>query len=165
MRCAPISRLSFAAIFLAIGALGAGCDGVPTEPDDRASLAVLTNEQNRDVNDIAINDCTGEQIPITGHEHLVSSVTQEGVGTFHVGFHADLILKGTSLLTGASYIVNQTVDEHVTVAAGFEDTFVLPFILVGKGGVPNEVLLATFHITVRPDGTVTSLIDNLRIKC
>jgi hypothetical protein len=39
------------------------------------------------------------------------------------------------------------------------------FTLIGQGSVPNEKSTFQFHITVLPDLTVTSYIDDFHIRC
>ena len=72
--------------------------------------------------------------------------------------------RGTGV-DGTEYVVSQVHNTEYTVAAGVEETEVLHFDLVSKGSAPNEVLQSTFHITITPDGDVSTCQDNFKLQC
>lgn len=165
MRSVPLAGL-----LLTAAALSLGCNGDPTQPAHTSgspSLLVTANEKTREFSSFAFNLCTDEDIPITITEHTLIAVTEDNAGNLHVKFHSNASFTGTSELTGFEYTGHQTLDEEFTAKAGEEHTHTAGgvFTLSGHGSVPNEVLIANVHITVQPDGTVTSFHDNFRLVC
>ena len=111
------------------------------------------------------NDCTGEVFIGTGTVNTVVSVTDDGAGGVHETVHQSLIFAGTSETTGVRYVGNQIFNDEFNGKIGEEHTIVFMFTLIGKGSVPNEKSTFQFHITVLPDLTVTSYIDDFHILC
>jgi hypothetical protein len=164
MRSLPFTGLLFAATAFALG-----CDGGPTQPADtpeQPAFAVDSNVVTREVSGTATNDCTGEVLAATATDHELAAVTEDAAGGVHVKILSHVHFTAMSELTGARYsgsgIINQTIFDR---GAGHVETFRLTFTLIGHGSVPNEVATILFHVTVRPDGTVTSTIDSFRIRC
>jgi hypothetical protein len=155
-------------ILLAVAALAMACSGDPTENSataDQPSLAVIQNEVTQTTG-TATNDCTGEVITATATDHELVTVTEDGAGGFHLKLLSHVHFAGTSDITGAKYSgtgsINQTIFDRGT---GHIETLVITFTLIGEGDVPNEVATILFHVTVHPDGTVSSTIDTFRLHC
>ncbi len=149
-----------------------GCDQTTGPAETRArtenpSLAIEDNERIP-VDGIAHSDCGGEDIAVTGTYHPVTAVTSDGRGGFHLMVHYNIEAKGTSETTGAQYVVHQRVNFTLNSPAttlGNEQTRTDMFSLIGQGSAPNEVMTGVVHITVDANGRVTSLVDQLRLKC
>jgi hypothetical protein len=157
-----------AAFLLVAAALIIGCSGDPTGSSpilDQPGFAVVQNERTQTIG-TATNDCTGEVITATATDHELVTVTEDGAGGFHLKLLSHVHLAGTSDITGAKYSgtgsINQTIFDRGT---GHTETLVLTFILIGQGSVPNEVATILFHVTVHPDGTVSSSVDTFRLHC
>jgi hypothetical protein len=146
-----------------------GCETNPTGPSQTAghlSAAVVQNDRFTLVDGVANNDCTGEIILFHVTIHLLSSVTADSAGGLHVSFDANSAdSHGTSLITGINYISNETFHERFDATAGSTETFLLQFTLLSQGNAPNEVLLILDHVTINPDGTVTSSFDHFKLAC
>ncbi len=39
------------------------------------------------------------------------------------------------------------------------------FKIIGRGPTDNLLVQAVFHVTINPDGTVTSVVDQFSINC
>jgi hypothetical protein len=156
-------------ILLAPLAFSVGCD-TPTQaanPSGRLEAAVVQNDILH-FDNVATNDCTGEQFDVVADFHFVTAVTSDGAGGFHFESHFNATdAKATSLLTGIRYVVPGTTDMtfNGNVAGGTETTQVLTFLMVSRGSAPNEVATVLLHVTVNPDGTTTSSVDHLTIRC
>ena len=154
---------------LSAAMLLAACD-TPTAPRtpapaDAVSAAIIRNVRFETFAG-AINDCNGEVILVDAKFHLLTAVTYDGAGGYHVTIHNNISGQATNQVTGAEYVISQEYNNEYTVGNGAdEQTTVLHFNLIGKGSVPNEVLQSDFHITFTPDGDVTAYHDNFRIKC
>jgi len=150
-------------------AFSIGCD-TPTQvanPTNRLEAAVVRNDILH-FDNVATNDCTGEQLDVVADFHFVTAVTSDGAGGFHYYSHTNTIdAKATSLLTGITYVVPSTTqkDFNGTVAGGTVITQVITFLMVSQGSAPNEVATILAHVTVNPDGTTTSSVDHFTIRC
>ena len=86
-------------------------------------------------------------------------------GLVHETIHLNGQFAGTSETTGVQYVGNQVFNTEFNSRIGEEHTVVYMFTLIGQGSVPNEKSTFQFHITVLPDLTVTSYIDDFHIRC
>ncbi len=153
---------------LAIAVLLAACEA-PTSPATNdaftPSAAVIRNDQFQ-TQTVAINDCNGEIIAIEATFHLVTSVTNDGAGGYHVKIHRNLTGTGVNQATGVEYVVSEEDNDQYSVDAGAdEQTSIMHFNLVSKGNAPNEVAQLMFHYTITPDGNLATYEDNFRINC
>ena len=154
---------------LSAALLLAACD-TPTAPRTPATAEALSAEvigsAHFERQAIVINDCNGDIFEIDAKFHFLTAVTYDGAGGYHVTLHSNISGKGTNLATGAVYVISQEENNVYTVGNGAdEQTHVLQFNMIGQGAVPDEVLLANFHITFTPDGGVSGYHDNFMIKC
>jgi hypothetical protein len=154
---------------LGVAAFAIACDS-PTSP--RAPLkapttlsnAVLTNDRFETVAG-AFDACNGGIITVTATFHDVFGVTSDGAGGFHLKFHENVQGQGSNSVTGVNYVAMEEINEEFNLAAGLEETVTDHFNLIAKGSTPNEVLQFDFHITVTPNGDVSSFHDNFRLMC
>jgi len=154
---------------LGVAALAIACDS-PTSP--RAPLKVPTTTSNAVVFNerietpaVAFNDCNGQLLFLTATFHDLFALTFDGAGGVHVKSHEDAQGQGTNPVTGVNYVITQAINSEFNAALGFESTFTVHYNLLTKGNAPNEVLQIDFHITVTPNGDVSSLHDNFRLMC
>jgi hypothetical protein len=158
----------YACLLLTAAALALACDSNPTQPasqPERPSAAVIVHEQNHNWSGPVENDCTGEVFIGTGTANTVVSVTDDGAGGVHETIHGSLQFAGTGETTGVQYLGNQVFSDEFNSRIGEERTILLMFTLIAQGSVPNEKSTFHFHITVLPDLTVTSYIDDFHILC
>ena len=154
---------------LSAALLLAACD-TPTAPRTPATAETLSAQVIRNVHfesqAFAINDCNGDFIQVDAKFHILTAVTFDAAGGYHVTLHDNISGKGTNLATGAEYVISQEDNNQYTVGNGAdEQSIFVHFNMIGKGAVPNEVLQANFHITITPDGDVSSFHDHFMIKC
>jgi hypothetical protein len=111
---------------------------------------------------IRSNDCTGEQVELSGTIHLVSQQQSDGSVVGHFNYQN---VSGVGLTSGTTYRAS-TVDT-VRLAAPFPSdiTSVGSFHLIGQGENDNLLVNALFHITVNANGEVTASIDDTSIRC
>ena len=148
--------------------LATACDSptAPRTPEPLAPSAEVVRNVRFERQTVAINDCNGETIAVEATFHVLTSVTYDATGTYHVMIHRNIQGTGTNLVTGTEYVISQVENNSYTVGAGAdEQTSILQFDMISKGGAPNETLLATFHYTITPDGELTSWHDGFMIKC
>ena len=154
---------------LGVVALAIACDS-PTSPraplkaPTTASNAVVFNESVERAA-VAINDCNGQLLFLTVRFHDVFALTFDAAGGFHLKVHEDSQGRGTIPVTGPDYLINGTFDDEINATAGVEQTIALHFNLLSKGKAPNEVANVDLHITVTPNGDVSSFHDHFRLMC
>jgi hypothetical protein len=110
----------------------------------------------------------GENVALSGNLHDLFHVTFDGNG----GFHLDASdnpqgVSGVGLTTGDKYQGTGITRFDTTNTAGGTSvfTFVNNFRIVGSGPGNNFLVHENMHVTVNPDGTVTSFHDNFSITC
>ena len=109
----------------------------------------------------------GEEVHLAGKIRVVMHITLDGAGGAHIKLHAnDQGISGTGLTTGDKYHRTGATNIELNAKVGFERTAGATFNFIGQGGNQNNFLVhVLFHITVNPNGSVTALVDNLRIEC
>jgi hypothetical protein len=107
------------------------------------------------------NPWNGEPVNFTGSCHTVINETLDSSGGVHFGFHVNCHVSAVGQDTGARYIGNAEANFTANVNSGETVTLTFPFTFSGisKGSEPNFVIHSIFHITINPDGTVTSFVD------
>lgn len=106
-------------------------------------------------------------VSFTGHEVL--HVTIDTTGAFHVGDDFNLQdTKGVGLVTGAQYVGTggdwfSFNGQLGSVPQEFKDVFVMN--ILAQGSLPNFTGHAVLHVTVNPDGTITSFVNNFSFAC
>lgn len=111
------------------------------------------------------NGGVGEDVLLSGTLHDLFHVTIND-NSLHVKFHDQPQgITGTGLTTGLKYQATGVTQEEFNTSFGLTDTFVNNFRIIGQGPGNNFLVHDNVHITINPDGTVTSFHDNFRIDC
>jgi hypothetical protein len=154
---------------LGVAAFAIACDS-PTTP--RAPLkaptilsrAVLSNTRVETLA-LASDDCNGGFLTLTATFHDLFAVTGDAAGGFHVKFHENVQGQGSNPVTGIDYVAVQEINQELNASAGLEQTETIQYNLIAKGSTPNELYRLDFHITITPNGDVSSFHDNFRLVC
>lgn len=95
------------------------------------------------------------------------SVTTDGIGGVHVNGHLDWTgLSGTGLVTGRKYVGWQQDKLSLYAAPGVRAvTEVFHARLIGQGDAPDLRFQGLYHLTITPNGQVTSSVDSFTIEC
>jgi len=113
------------------------------------------------------NPCTGEVIAFSGSIHLLFGETPSANGGIHVIFEDNVNdVKGLSD-TGTVYsgVGGDWSEFNAVPPYPFTTTATDVFGLISHGSSPNFKVIATFHITVNANGTLTSTVGDLRFSC
>ena len=116
------------------------------------------------ISETVFNPCNGEVVTLSGEEHMTESVTLDGSGGFHMDIHGNLNVTGSGN-QGNKYVGNQDSNFQMNGRVGVEFTVTGTFSEISLGSAPNFVLHDLVHITVNPDGTVTSSIFIISPEC
>jgi hypothetical protein len=157
---------------LGVAAVVIACDAAqaPTAPTARLfapatpSAAVISNDHFEALT-FAPNNCNGDVIMMQAKWHIISAATFDGAGGAHLKFHINVQGQGTEPVSGTIYVANETINDELNLSFGVEETSPVHYNLIAKGTAPNQVLEADFHITITPNGDVTSYHNNFRIMC
>jgi hypothetical protein len=114
------------------------------------------------LNAIRSNDCTDEQVQLSGTIHLVSQTQRDGSIVGHFNYQG---VSGVGLTSGTEYR-GSTVD-NLRLSEPFPSDInsVSSFHLIGRGTEENLLVNVLFHITVDANGNVTASIDEVDIQC
>jgi hypothetical protein len=113
------------------------------------------------------NPCTEEIVSGVVDVTTTVHVSSDAHGGFH--FHVHEVFRGRAVgeTSGIQYVGPQT--DHETVndssSGAMVDTLTLNFRFVSRGGADDILIHALQHITVTPDGTVTSEFLNVTNTC
>ncbi len=174
-------RLNRAALSLAPALLAAtllACDASVTAPstmhNTRPSLSAIAETENVSF-PIAVEDfvpCAnggaGEVVALTGNLHFLSHLTiaNNGNATLTSHFQPQGVT-GVGLATGDTYRGTGVTREvlHFRASGGVVSTSVNNFRLIGPGPHNNLLIHTISHVTVTPDGDVTTVVEKSSIEC
>jgi hypothetical protein len=112
------------------------------------------------------NDGAGEEVLVTGTLHVLEHVTIDARGGLHVKIHFQPQgATGVGLTTGDTYHATGVTQEHFNATGVFNDTFINNFRMIGPGPNNNLLVHQTIHITITPNGDVTSDVVNTSVEC
>lgn len=156
---------------LGVAAFAIACDS-PTSPSTAASIAPASRVANAVVSNdkyetltFAPNNCTGGFLILTATWHTLTAVTFDGAGGFHLKQHVNIQGQGSDPSTGVDYVVTDVANSEFNGSFGFENTYTESYNLIAKGKAPNALIQIDDHITVTPNGDVSSYHTNFRIVC
>ena len=135
-----------------------------------ASQAAVVLNDTFPISGTVINPCNGELVPFTGDVHIVIRETTNGAGGFNFGIHENIHATGTGAPSGAKYELNAVVNEEInnfffTGPGATEATIVLNEVFAAQGNVPNFTLKILEHITITPNGDITSVKFTFDTEC
>jgi hypothetical protein len=131
-----------------------------------AAQAATVSNVDTPISFTSLSPCTSELIAFSGVEHDTLNMTFDNSGGVHVELHINFQnVSGTGLSSGTTYQLPSTLNQTYNAQPGLVETttFTEPLIAPGPGN--NLFLHETAHITVNPDGTVTSSFDNSTVTC
>jgi hypothetical protein len=112
------------------------------------------------------NDGAGEDVLVTGTLHVLTHVTIDAQGGLHVKQHFQPQgATGVGLTTGDTYRATGVTQEEFNFTGGFTDTFINNFRWIGQGPNNNLLVHQTIHVTITPNGEITSEVENTSVEC
>jgi hypothetical protein len=113
------------------------------------------------------NECTGEFVSGVVTVKTTVHETLDANGGYHFHFHDVFMGRAVGETSGIQYVGPQTDHEsfHVSSSGALEDTYTLNFRFISRGSTDNILTHGLFHITITPNGDVTSEIDNFTSAC
>ena len=142
-----------------VGAMSAAAQATTTTTNEQVPISVIQFVP-------CANDGAGELVVLEGTLHILSHVTIDDQGGLHVKQHFQPQgVSGTGLTTGDKYRGTGVTQTQFNATAGFEQTDINNFRIIGQGPENNFLVHATFHVTVTPNGDVTTVVDNFSVEC
>lgn len=132
----------------------------------RAFAAILF-KGNVPISGATFNPCNGDSVSFTGQAHEVVRETIDGNGGAHVAGKMIVHITGIGSASGDAYVGNGEVSFNQNLNSSLTLTRTEPVSseLIAQGSAPNFLFKALAHITVNPDGTVTSFFDSFTPAC
>jgi hypothetical protein len=118
--------------------------------------------------DVTFPLCNGDLIHVSGTLLVTTTTTSTPSGGFIVAVHFQPQgVTGVDLTTGTIFHATGLTRDLIVFspAGGITETFVNRFHIQATGGVESYIVTNVFHITVSPDGTVRSYVDNFSATC
>lgn len=113
--------------------------------------------------------CNGETVNFTGEVRSVIHMTVSTIGRVNIKVGDTLQATGVGLVTGVTYVANQTVefgDRYDSVAlAPFNLTQTAHLNFIGQGAVPNARVRLLIHMTVNANGEATATNFDFTSDC
>ena len=114
------------------------------------------------------NGGAGENVLVQGTLHLQDHITINN-NRANIKTHAQPQgASGVGLTTGDTYNatgVTQEQDSLPLINGAFEFTFVNNFKIIGQGPDNNLLVHQNVHVTITPNGVVTTVVDHQSIEC
>jgi hypothetical protein len=112
------------------------------------------------------NDGQGEFIVISGtlHSLIVFTIDNNG-GVTGKTQNQPQGATATGSITGDKYQGVGVTMSMFNSKVAQEQSSINNFRMIGQGPDNNFLLHLNFHLTVNPDGTVTSFVDNISVEC
>jgi hypothetical protein len=110
----------------------------------------------------------GEPIALSGTLHVVTHITSDAAGGLHLASQSNPQgVTGENLVTGARYQGTGVGRFNTNLPAGgaSEFTAVDSFKIIGRGPTDNYLVQSVFHVTINPDGTVTTEVVQGSVSC
>ena len=134
-----------------------------------ASAAMEFNE--RVILDDDFDGCSGERIRVQGVQHIVGHLTTDSAGRQHFGFTRNTQGMGVGQSSGGIYIFTDSISRTSFEAAPgefktFTQQYQTQLIRRGEDASPDDAILHMLtHITLSPDGNITTMVELLRVEC
>jgi hypothetical protein len=107
-------------------------------------------------------------IQLNGSLLIVATTTSPASGGFIATIHSQpQNVRGVDLVTGANYIGTGLTRETFVAhpSGGLVLTLVNDFHIQGTAGADGYLVSQVVHLTVKGDGTITAVVDNLYVSC
>lgn len=103
----------------------------------------------------------GETVQVDGTLHTVFPITETPNG-LRVSVHENPQgVTGTGLTTGDTCHATGSFNSHLHLAPGVTENFQRQFLLIGPGPDNNFTIHQTAHITITPNGDITTEFDKI----
>jgi hypothetical protein len=124
--------------------------------------ATEANSRTMPLHFIRSNECTGEDVEISGTIHLVSKTQGDGGIVGHFNYQH---VRGVGLTSGTEYRVSAVDLVHLSPPFPSSVHSVRSFRMIAPGSDANLLVDALMHITVNANGEVRASIDELSSRC
>ena len=114
------------------------------------------------------NGGAGEDVLLSGNLHVVSTFTINGNNISGKSHFQPQGISGVGAITGDKYQatgVTQDQFKSSFINGQFQETTINNFRIIGQGNGNNFTIHENTHITVNANGTLTTIVDNIKDDC
>ena len=168
----PAPKLSYAVLPLALAAFTIGCaEPLPTAPQgtsiatpkraaaSHAEAMAPAQSSEIPVHFIRDNECSGEDVEISGMIHVLARSQPDGTVAGHINYRN---VKGIGLTSGTVYRA-LSVDRFQL--RGDEVHSARSFRLISRGSGANFTVRVMYHVVVNGNGEVIVSMNRLTTRC
>lgn len=137
-------------------------DADPASQGWLASSSGAATSRTMSLHFIRSNECTGEDVEITGSIHFVSKTQPDGGIVGHFNYQH---VTGTGLTSGTEYRVSAVDQVHLSPPFPSSVHSVRSFRMIAPGPGNNLLVHVLMHITVTANGDVSASIERLTNRC
>ncbi|WP_276504654.1 hypothetical protein [Terrimonas pollutisoli] len=112
--------------------------------------------------------CAGETVTLTGNLHILTHLTTNGNNFVSKSHFQPQGISGVGDVSGDKYQATGVTQDLVRgsfVNGSFTYTAVNNFRIIGQGTGNNYLVHQLYHITITPNGIVSTVVDNTSIDC
>ena len=116
--------------------------------------------------DLYYNECTGEDVRLTGTIRGVWHVSPNGNGGYRLVNNSNSAgVKGVGLTTGVQYVSTSSGTLSLDLTPGSEATITLSFLFIGRGSAADMRFISVARMRVDENGILTVLRDRNSFVC
>ena len=156
-------RLSFRALAAMVMATAAALAGAGAAVGG-ATTSIVIDRNEIEVS--GVNECTGEEILLTGESRALLRVTETPSGQTTVTLQGNFLINGIGLTSGERYVMPAAGAATIAVVGNttIVTTQVASQQIITAGGRNDSYAHAIVHITI-VDGQATAEFENVTIDC
>ena len=138
----------------------------PGNSPDRSRV----RDQRREDFSLVVIGCISEPLVVTGRANFILQAQDNPADRVHFRLHTNLQgVSGVAQVTGTRYHLseetNATYNYVFLESPKFETTQIYRYRLIGNGPLNNSWVNVSLHITITPDGTITSTFMRADARC
>ncbi len=165
------TRLRWLVLSITLACLStASCGETPASPDPvpvELSQEVVSNTGWVDVSITLFDVCNGELVDFVTQRKIITTVTDDGAGGFHLGIHRAWRGTGVGQVTGTVYNMNFPNQIQLYAGGPFPEVFTQRIAnnLVTQGASDNRLFSLIAHTTINANGDVTTAFGDIVLEC
>jgi hypothetical protein len=117
------------------------------------------------------HDACGEPVLVTGTQHVIERITEDGTGRLHISFTRHTQGTGIGTESGEEYLLIDSVVRSQHIISNDGETTVLTegvqTLFIHKGESANDDLIVHLvtETTITPDGETTTVVRIKSVEC
>src|SRR5215216_4401860 len=109
-----------------------------------------------------VNNCSGEDVELSGTIHLVSQTQRDGSEVGHINYQN---VSGVGLTSGTTYRASSVDTFRLEAPFPSDIHSVRSLRLISPGPEDDLLVMFLFHITVNANGEITAEVEDVNFEC